>query len=139
MYIYVCFHVIMYLVYDSIIIWFCCFKLSQGSLFTPTSHTQRQSVSSMWEHKTSKIVFFRNKGSADKVTVYNFCSLQPGEWLDNFIVNSYVRMTQEMATRCNSKVKLLNSHFFPKIENQVMREFIVSCFFFFNPFFCFNF
>jgi Ulp1 family protease len=85
----------------------------------------------------AKLFFFRTEGSADKVTVNNFRSLQPGEWLDDNIVNCYVRMTQEVATRWNSKVKLLNSQFFSKIEDQVTRDFIVSCFFFFNPFYLF--
>jgi Ulp1 family protease len=91
----------------------------------------------MWKQHESKVVFFRTEGSADKVTVNNFRSLQPGEWLDDNIANCYVRMTQEMATRWNSKVKLLNSQFFSKIEDHVTRDFIVSCFFFFNPFYLF--
>jgi hypothetical protein len=86
-------------------------------------------------HEENKVIFFREEGSADEVTVGDFQGLLPGEWLGDSIVNCYLRMTQEFSMRRNSKVKLLNSHFFSKIENQVTHDLIVSCFFFFDPFF----
>ena len=73
----------------------------------------------MMKEDERKVVFQKGGHVGSQATVENFLSLLPGEWLVDDIVNCYVIMTQELLTRWNSKVKLLNSHFFAKLELQV--------------------
>ena len=87
-------------------------RLNGGSLLCPVSQKERDSVSSMMTENIDKIVFENRFG---QVLVEHFHSLQSETKLVDPIVNAYVAMIQ---IRSTTKVKLLSSFFFTKLETQ---------------------